>query len=79
MSPTPAQLAEADQYLAKTAGELDELVESYAKASRGEDRTKSLARLTDGTKSDGTHISHESHVQKLATLLATAIDRLARA
>lgn len=83
MSPTPAQLAMADQELATASGHLDLLIGSYAIAATTADHTQSIARLMmilkSPVRSDGTSVSHEAHVCKLALTLAIAIDRLARA
>jgi hypothetical protein len=83
MTTSPGSIAAFDQYFARASTDLANLIAAYQAASEGEDRTDSLMHLVqilaNPAKSDGTPVNHQVHVSTMATTLAVAIDKLARA
>lgn len=79
----PGEVADADQFYAMVDGDLQGLIASYRSTMASCDRVEALdnigAALACPHMDDGTEISAHQHAHTLASLMAVAIDRLARA
>lgn len=82
MSYNPADVAAADQHWAMVDADLDHFIDSWRRGLTDKQRVQELdwlvATLSCPHLDDGTETPPRDHVSTLATLLALAIDRLAR-